>query len=125
MGIQGPVHAWVTSFLHQCTQRVLVDEEASDSYNVLPCVPQVTVIGLVQFLIFINNLPSTISSPCKLFADDLVVYRDIKTWGDSKMLQEDMTNLTTWEATWGMKFHPDKCEMVTFTRKRKPLQSTY
>ena len=34
-------------------------------------------------------------------------------------------NVTTWEATWGMKFHLDKCKTVTFTRKIKPLQSTY
>ena len=39
MGIKGPVHAWLTSFLHQRTQRVLVDGEASDSCNVLSGVP--------------------------------------------------------------------------------------
>ena len=87
--------------------------------------PRVQSLDLVLFPVFINDLPSTISSMCKIFADIVVVYREIKTHGDSKMLQEDMKNLTTWEVTWSMKCHPDKCEMVIYPIKRKPLQSTY
>ena len=104
MGTQGPVHAWLTSVLHQRTQRVLVNREASDSYNVLSRLPESTVLGLMLFLIFINDIPSTFSSPCKPFANDLVVYMEIKTGCDSKMLQKVKNNLTTWEATWGMNF---------------------
>ena len=54
-----------------------------------------------------------------------MVYKEIKTRDDTRQLQEDMDSLASWEHTWGMKFHPDKCETVTFTRKRKPLILTY
>ena len=35
-------------------------------------------------------------------------------------LSEDMNRLADLGTTWGMKFHPDKCETVTIPRKRKP-----
>jgi hypothetical protein len=124
-GIQGQTHQWLRSFLESRSQRVLVDGEASDRCDVVSGVPQGTVLGPVLFLLFINDLPDTINSPCKLFADDLVVYRVIKGEADSVALQQDMDLLADWESRWGMKFHPDKCESMTLTRKRSPLQSTY
>ena len=66
-----------------------------------------------------------IDSPCKLFADDLLVYRRISNPQDIDVLQRDLGKLEQWEDTWGMKFHPDKCEHITITRKRQPIPSTY
>ena len=40
LGIQGPRIAWLRSFLHQRSQRVLVDVEASDTCNFISGVPQ-------------------------------------------------------------------------------------
>ena len=124
-GIEGPVHSWLRSFLDHRTQRVIVDGEASSTCDVISGVPQGTVLGPVLFLLFINDLPSTINSPCKLFADDLVVYHTIKDQDDITALQQDMDHLSEWELKWGMKFHPDKCEQITITRKRKPIESSY
>ena len=78
----------------------------------------------VLFPLFINGLPSTINNPCKLFADDLVVYCKIKSKADVATFQEDMKRLAVWETTWGVKFHLDKCEAVLITRKWKPIQTT-
>ena len=124
-GIQGPTLSWLRSFLRHRTQRVLVDGEASEHCDVISGVPQGTVLGPVLFLLFINDLPTVIDSQCKLFADDLVVYRQVRDQEDVAALQRDMDSLAAWESTWGMKFHPDKCEHITITRKRKPLQSSY
>ena len=124
-GIINQVLSWLSSFLDKRTQRVLVDGEASDFCQVLSGVPQGTVLGPVLFLLFINDLPQMIDSPCKLFADDLLVYRRISTPQDIDALQQDLGKLEQWEDTWGMKFHPDKCEHITITRKRQPIPSTY
>ena len=88
-------------------------------------IPQGTVLSPVLFLLFINDLPEVINSPCKLFADDLVVYHQIRTQDDVTALQNDMDALAEWETRWGMKFHPDKCEYIAITRKKKPIQSSY
>ena len=124
-GIEGPVHSWLSSFLDQRSQRVILDGDSSDFCRVISGVPQGTVLGPVLFLIFINDLPSVISSKCRLFADDLVVYREIKSCQDVAIMQEDLNKLSEWEDLWGMRFHPDKCEHIIITRKRKPYISSY
>ena len=124
-GIKGPVLTWLGSFLALRSQRVLVDGESSDFCKVVSGVPQGTVLGPVLFLVFINDLPSTVNSQCKLFADDLVIYREVKCREDEKRMQEDLDKLSEWEDTWGMKFHPDKCEHIIITRKRSPHISSY
>ena len=66
-----------------------------------------------------------INNHCKLFADDLVVYSEIRDQADVARLQKDMDRLTAWDSTWVMKFHPDKCETIIITRKCKPHESSY
>ena len=56
----------------------------------------------------------------RLFADDSAIYRKIKTPLDHQILQNDIRQLEKWETTWSMKFHPDKCQLLRTTTKRKP-----
>ena len=124
-GIGENIHDWIKSFLSNRSQKVVVDGESSPSCDVDSGVPQGTVMGPILFLLFINDLPPTISSPCKLFADDLIVYRKITKQTDCNILQYDMNKLAKWERVWGMKFHPDKCETIIVSRKRKPHKHIY
>ena len=55
-------HQWITSFLSQRTQQVIVDGAASEKATVLSDVPQGTVLGLLIFLIFINDLLASVNS---------------------------------------------------------------
>ena len=47
-------------------------------------VPQGTVLGPILFLWYINDLPSSVSSDVRLFADDCLLYQPIKSKDDKK-----------------------------------------
>jgi hypothetical protein len=78
-----------------------------------------TVLGPIIFLVHINDISNNISSNIKLFADDCVCNREILSENDCEIWQEDINKLGQWATTWGMRFQPVKCNMMTLTRKRK------
>ena len=72
-GIDDKIWTWVSKFLKQRKQRVVVDSIQSDLVTVDSGVPQGTVLGPILFLLHINDLPSVISPKVRLFADDCLV----------------------------------------------------
>ena len=115
-GIRGSTHKWISSWLSERSQKVVLDGQASDPVPVLSGVPQGSVLGPVLFLIFINDLPDNIRSPVRLFADDCVLYRNIKSPIDCQILQDDLNSLSQWETDWQMKFNVAKCHSMRVTR---------
>ena len=103
-GIRGSTHQWIASWLSERLQNVVLDGQASDPVPVLSGVSQGSVRGPVLFLIFINDLPDNIRSSVRLFADDCVLYMNIKTLTDCQILQDDLNRLGQWETDWQMKF---------------------
>ena len=108
-GIRGPLHIWIGSFLKERKMRVVVDGEHSEEAPVLSGVPQGTVLGPLLFLCHINDLPDSVSSTVRLFADDCLMYRNISNFNDHIKLQEDLNSLETWADRWGMRFNAEKC----------------
>ena len=115
-GIRGSTHKWISSWLSERSQKVVLDGQASDPVPVLSGVPQGSVLGPVLLLIFINDLPDNIRSSVRLFADDCVLYRNIKSPIDCQILQDDLNSLSQWETDWQMKFNVAKCHSMRVTR---------
>ena len=67
-------------------------------------VPQGTVLCPLLFLLHINYLPSVVSSKVRLFADDCLIYRNIKNKEAQIALQKDLNLLENRGNTWGMRF---------------------
>jgi len=107
---------------------------AREQYNItcgpLGCeltsgVPQRSVLGPCLFLYYINDIAQGLTSTVRLFADDTIIYMAIKSDQDAKTLQKDMDLLCDWENKWMMEFDPDKCEILSITRKKQPRVYPY
>ena len=87
--------------------QVVVDGEISSSVPVVLGVPQGTVLGPLLFLIYINDMPQVVSEDTmiRLFADDCLAYRMIRTVQDQLALQNDLENLQKWTEKLGMRFN--------------------
>ena len=86
---------------------------------------QGTVVGPLLFLVYINDMPEKISCTTRLFADDSLVYRTIRSKEKRTLLQQDLAKLQEWEHDWLMQFNADKCEVIRITNKRNPLAHDY
>ena len=116
-GINGTVLEWLKSFLTKRYMRVVVEGEHSKSVYVESGVPQGTVLGPLLFLCHINDLPDSVSSNVRLFADDCLLYRTIKTQEDHLKLQNDLISLEKWASKWGMRFNAKKCYTLSINNK--------
>ena len=63
---------------------------SSEDVEVLAGVPQGSVLGPCLSLLYINDLPESLSSKLRLFVDDTIAYLTINSELDSYILQNDL-----------------------------------
>lgn len=117
LNIDNNVLAWIQSFLTQRSQFVTVNNSNSSFVKVASGVPQGTVLGPLLFLIYINDLPTYVSSSVSLFADDCVLYREILDHNDTCILQSDINAINCWSDSWSMKLNTNKCKVMRVSRQ--------
>ena len=108
-GICDKLLQWVRSFLSERKQRVRVGSEYSKKSDVLSGIPQGSILGPVLFTIFINDLPNSIESTCKIFADDTKIYNNTD---ENKTIQKDLNTLQKWTDDWNLYFNVSKCKVM-------------
>ena len=111
-GIRGKVHTWVTSFLANRHQRVVVGGESSHWVPVSLGVPQGTVLGLLLLLIYINDITENITSEIILLTTVCCTapLNHCKTANFSNRI---FNRLVQWSEEWLKKFNVQKCTSMS------------
>ena len=121
--IDGLMLKSIKNFLKGRKQQVLVNRKLSTPSNVKSGVPQGSILGPLLFVLFINDMQTVVSEHTNiaLYADDTKILRHIKSPTDHDILQSDINALSTWAELNKMKFHPDKCKILSINNFNKNL----
>ncbi|KHN75654.1 putative RNA-directed DNA polymerase from transposon BS [Toxocara canis] len=76
-GIVGSVLTWLKNFLCGRSFRLKVGNALSSFHFVLSGVPQGSILGPLLILLYVKDFPKSLLSCCKLYADDVKIYRPI------------------------------------------------
>ena len=87
----------------------------SDPLPVLSGVPQGRILGPLLFLIFVNDIPLLIKhSNIYLYVDDTKCSKHIFSVSDCSLLQQDLSQLSSWSLKWNLHFNGQKCVLLRF-----------
>ena len=86
---------------------------------------QGSVLGLILFLIYINDIPDSTKSKVRLFADDTAIYLAVSSLQYAKILQHVFDHPNKWKLERDMGFNPGMCVVIHVTRSRTPIPSQY
>ena len=111
-GVCGKLLEWFKCFLVGRHQRVNINGSLSSWTRVNSGVPQGSVLGPLLFALYVNELPSLVSSSLLMFADDIKLYRIIRSPEDCLQLQRDIDILEQWSKQWLLSFNVIKCKVL-------------
>ena len=120
LGVDKYILRWIKDYLLHRSQLVCVDGCVSPSLPAISGVPQGSVLGPLLFITYINDVTSVISagSEINMFADDIALYRIIKTAADYDQLQVDIDSVSLCIEGKHLKFNARKCNYMLISRKR-------
>ena len=87
-------------------------EEESFSYRPERGLPQGSPVSPILYILYSASIPKYIpnSVHINMYADDIVVYKEITSEEDETQLQEALNGLMRWCDDSGMKINPDKTQ---------------
>jgi ribonucleases P/MRP protein subunit RPP40 len=75
-------------------------------------VPEGSMLGLLLFVLYINDLPEAIASCLYNYADDTMIFRKIDSEMNSAAPQRDVDELGRWAEKFHLRFIIDKCKVM-------------
>jgi len=129
-GITGKLLYWISSFVQDRYQCVVIENFFSSVAKVISGVPQGSVLGPILFILFINDIDSVChgQTKTKLFADDAKLYSAIDLNDRSLSLQISLNNLVAWADAWQLSINVQKCcvlSTVSSKRSGHPRSNSY
>jgi hypothetical protein len=111
---------WFQSYLTDRFQVVDIDGTISSKSNITCGVPQGSILGPLLFLIYVNDMESSVGCDLLLYADDsalMVSNKDPKYI--EKSLSAELSSISEWLADNKLSLHLGKTESILFGSKHK------
>lgn len=117
---------FVASYLRGREHRVCFQNTFSEPYYPTSSVIQGSKLSSLFFAVVIDGIGSAVNhSQYLLFADDFKLFKKISGDDDCRMLQEDISSVSSWLSNIKLSFHPNKCEVMSITRKTSIIHRKY
>ena len=117
-GINGLLLDWLSDYLTNRKQRVVIPGGRSDWQFIRACVPQGSILGPLLFLLYINDIVADIQSYVRLFADDTSLYIIVDNpISSAEMINTDLETIHRGAEKWLVKFNPSKSESLLVSQK--------
>ena len=115
--------SWFKSYLDNRTQQVVINNSSSNSGEVMCGVPQGSILGPLLFLLFINDLPLSLTNcpvSVDLYADDTTLYSfALDKISLERNIQKALDSVHTWCLENGMLINIDKTKLMLIASRQK------
>ena len=117
---------WISSFLSNRFQQVIVKRCKSKPAAVTSGVPQGSVLGPALFSVFINDIVNFVKyCNIRLFADDTILYTEVTKPRDAHKLQHDLNMLHIWSLDNGMRYNATNSNVIIFGNNESLIHYDY
>ena len=122
-GITGSLLKWFVSYLENRPEPVVISGEQSEWKYIHAGMPQGSNLGLLLFLLYINDIATEIGSNIRLFADETRLFIIVENPDTTaEILNDDLHKISVCAIDWLVKFSSSKNESFVVIRKtNKPV----
>ena len=121
-GFGGMTLRWLSDYLSERFQRVVVEGTLSDPLPVTAGVPQGSLLGPLLFSLYINDLPDILESLGLIYADDVTLFKEIASnrarEAARQIVNQDLSRAQDWARVNQMEFSASKTQSMLVSRKR-------
>ena len=124
-GFNNQLLMFFESYLQNRYQFVFYNGSRSSVYSSTSGVPQGSNLGPLLFLLFINDLCETLECDKLIYADDLKLFKNIKSEDDCRKLQKELDKISQWCSLNRLDLNVGKCKVVSYTKKKNKFHYNY
>lgn len=125
LGVHGSLLRWFGSYLSDRQLMVAIGDSRSAIFQATSGIPQGSHLGPLIFLLYFNDVNLVLEGHKLSYADDLKMYVLIRCIDDCHYLQRQLETFANWCNLNRMEVNPEKCSIITFSRKKEPIRFSY